>query len=49
MLRTVMSARNTVKSRLNAKNPPKIAAAQRKRLSDPATMPDSKIDYLNTA
>jgi uncharacterized protein (DUF4415 family) len=40
-----MSARNTVKFKLNAKTPPKITAAQRKRLADLAAMPDSKINY----
>lgn len=40
-----MSARNTVKSKLNAKNPSKMTAAQRKRLAGLAAMPDSKIDY----
>ena len=40
-----MSARNTVKFKLNAKNPPKITAVQRKRLAALAAMPDSEIDY----
>ena len=40
-----MSVRSTVKSKLNTKSPPKITAAQRKRLADLAAMPDSKIDY----
>jgi hypothetical protein len=33
---------SATKSTLNAKNPPKITAAQRKRLADLAAMPDSK-------
>lgn len=40
-----MSARNTVKFKLNAKTPAKITGAQKKRLADLAAMPDSKIDY----
>jgi uncharacterized protein (DUF4415 family) len=40
-----MSARNTVKFKLDFKNPSKVTAAQRKRLANLAAMPDSKIDY----
>jgi uncharacterized protein (DUF4415 family) len=40
-----MSARNTVKFKLDVKNPPKLTATQRKRLANLAAMPDSKIDY----
>jgi uncharacterized protein (DUF4415 family) len=40
-----MSARNTVKFKLDAKSPSRITAAQRKRLENLAHMPDSKIDY----
>ncbi|MDP9007458.1 MAG: BrnA antitoxin family protein [Pseudomonadota bacterium] len=40
-----MSARNRVKFKLDAKNPPKLTARQRKRLATLATIPDSKIDY----
>jgi hypothetical protein len=40
-----MSARSTVKFKLDVKNPPKLTAAQRKRLEKLAAMPDSKIDY----
>jgi uncharacterized protein (DUF4415 family) len=40
-----MSARNTVKFKLDSKNPPKLRTAQRRRLAKLAAMPDSKIDY----
>lgn len=40
-----MSARNTVKFKLDLKNPPPLTAAQRKRLTAVAALPDSKIDY----
>jgi uncharacterized protein (DUF4415 family) len=40
-----MSARNTVKFKLDVKNPSKMTATQRKRLANLAAMPDSKIDY----
>ena len=40
-----MSARNTVKFKLDPKNPPRATAAQKKRLAAVAAMPDSKIDY----
>lgn len=40
-----MSARNTVKFRLDPKRPKSPTAAQRKRLSAVAAMPDSAIDY----
>jgi uncharacterized protein (DUF4415 family) len=40
-----MSKRNTVKFKLDVKNPPKPRARQRKRLAALAVMPDSKIDY----
>lgn len=40
-----MSARNTVKFRLDPKNPPRMSAEQRKRLAAVAAMPDAKIDY----
>lgn len=39
----LMSARNTVKFRLDPKKPP--TAAQRKRLTVVAKMPDAEIDY----
>jgi hypothetical protein len=42
-----MSARNTVKSRLDIKNPSKMTAVQRERLANLAAMPDSKIDYTD--
>ena len=42
-----MSARNTVKSRLDGKNPAKLTTGQRKRLAALAAMHDSKIDYRN--
>ena len=40
-----MSKRNTTKFELDPKNPPPLAAAQRKRLAAVAAMPDSDIDY----
>ena len=40
-----MSARSTVKFKLNVNNPPKLTSSQRKRLAALAAMPDSKIDY----
>ncbi len=39
----LMSARNTVKFKLDPKKPP--TAAQRKRLTAVAAMPDAEIDY----
>jgi uncharacterized protein (DUF4415 family) len=41
----LMSARNTVKFKLDPKHPPALTAQQRKRLKRVATMPDSGIDY----
>jgi uncharacterized protein (DUF4415 family) len=40
-----MSARNTVKFKLDIENPSKMTTAQRRRLAKLAAMPDSKIDY----
>ena len=40
-----MSARNTVKFKLDTKNPASLTAEQRKRLSAVAAMPDADIDY----
>jgi uncharacterized protein (DUF4415 family) len=40
-----MSARNTVKFKLDPKNPPQLTADQRDRLAKVAAMPDSEIDY----
>ena len=40
-----MSARNTVKFKLDPKALPRPTAAQKKRLANVAAMPDSKIDY----
>lgn len=40
-----MSARSTVKSKLDVKNPSKLTATQRKRLANLAAVPDSAIDY----
>jgi hypothetical protein len=40
-----MSKRNTVKFKLDVKNPSNRTASQRKRLAALAVMPDSKIDY----
>jgi uncharacterized protein (DUF4415 family) len=40
-----MSARNTVKFKLDPKNPPQLTADQRDRLATVAAMPDSEIDY----
>jgi uncharacterized protein (DUF4415 family) len=40
-----MSARSTVKSKLNIKKPSALTAIQRERLANLAAVPDSKIDY----
>ncbi len=40
-----MSARNTVKFRLDPKSPGPLTTAQRKRLATVAASPDSGIDY----
>ena len=40
-----MSARNTVKFKLDPKKPVPLSAAQRKRLAVVATMPDAEINY----
>jgi hypothetical protein len=40
-----MSARSTVKFKLDIKNPSKMTTAERKRLAHLAAMPVSKIDY----
>jgi len=40
-----MSARNTVKFKLDPKHPPKLTVEQRDRLARVAAMPDSEIDY----
>ena len=40
-----MSKRNTVKFKLDLKNPPQLTAEQRKRLAAVAIMPDSDINY----
>ncbi len=40
-----MSARSTVKFKLDVKKPSKLTAAQRKRVANLAAMPDSTIDY----
>jgi uncharacterized protein (DUF4415 family) len=40
-----MSARNTVKFKIDPKNPPQLTAGQRNRLATVAAMPDSEIDY----
>jgi uncharacterized protein (DUF4415 family) len=40
-----MSARNTVKFRLDPNAPPPLTDAQRQRLASLAAMPDDKIDY----
>ncbi len=40
-----MSARNTVKFKLDPKKPTPLSAAQRKRLAVVAIMPDAEIDY----
>lgn len=40
-----MNARNTVKLKLDPKNPRPTTAAQRKRMAALAAMPDEKIDY----
>jgi uncharacterized protein (DUF4415 family) len=40
-----MSSRNTVKLKLDVKNPAKMTAAQRRRLENLASLPDVRIDY----
>ena len=40
-----MSARNTVKFKLDPKKPAPLSAVQRKRLAAVATMPDAEINY----
>ena len=40
-----MSARNTVKFKLDPKKPVPLSAAQRNRLAAVATMPDAEINY----
>ncbi len=40
-----MSARNSVKFKLDPKKPVPLSAAQRKRLAVVATMPDAEINY----
>ena len=40
-----MSARNTMKFKLDPKNPPPLTSAQRERLKAIAAMPDADIDY----
>lgn len=40
-----MSARNTVKFKVDPKHPPKLTAEQRERLARAAAMPDAEIDY----
>ena len=40
-----MSARNTVKFRIDPKSPRPLTTAQRKRLASVAAKPDSEIDY----
>ena len=40
-----MSARNTVKFKLDPKNTPQLTVEQRERLAALAAMPDSDIDY----
>ena len=40
-----MSARNTVKYKLDPKNLPPLTEQQRKRLRAVAAMPDAEIDY----
>ena len=42
---TPMSASNTMKFKLDPKNPPPLTSEQRKRLKAIAAMPDVKIDY----
>jgi uncharacterized protein (DUF4415 family) len=44
-----MSARGTVKFKLDIKNPARLTATQRKRLANLAVMPNSKIDYSDIA
>ena len=41
----LMSARNTVKFKLDLKQPASLTAQQRKRLKAIAEMPDTEIDY----
>lgn len=41
----LMSARNTVKFKLDLKNTKPLTSAQRKRLAAVAGMPDAEIDY----
>jgi hypothetical protein len=41
----LMSARNTVKFKLDPKSAKSLTAAQRKRLTAVTAMPDSAIDY----
>jgi uncharacterized protein (DUF4415 family) len=45
----LMNVRNTVKFKLDPKNPASPTAAQRKRLSAVAAMPDASIDYSDIA
>lgn len=40
-----MSARNTMKFKLDPKNPPPLTSEQRARLKAIAAMPDAEIDY----
>jgi uncharacterized protein (DUF4415 family) len=40
-----MSARNTVKFKLDPKNPAQLTVSQRERLAAIAAMPDAEIDY----
>ena len=44
-----MSASTIVKFNLDLKNPPKLTAAQRKRLAAVAALPDKDIDYSDIA
>ena len=44
-----MSAKNTVKFKLEPINPARVSAAQRRRLEAVAAMPDSAIDYSDLA
>ena len=44
-----MSVHAIVKFKLDPKEPPKITAAQRKRLAAIAAMPDRDIDYSDIA
>lgn len=45
----LMNARNTARFKLDPKNPASPNAAQRKRLSAVAAMPDARIDYSDIA